>query len=219
MPYTTPSSGFLISFEGLEGSGKSTQIKILKKALTDLGKDVVLTREPGGTALAESLRQSLLSHDYIGMSARTELLLLMAARSDHIERVILPALERNQIVIVDRFIDASFAYQGFGREMGGQLVYSLHQSLGLWLRPHRSIFLDINLNDSFDRICARSEDHLDRIELESELFFSKVREGYLEIAKTDCSRYEILDAKLSVEQLHGDIMSIILKDLNEHNIS
>ena len=219
MPNTALSKGFLISFEGLEGSGKSTQINLLSNHLKEIGFSVLLTREPGGTALAEALRSLLLSHTHQKLSARSELLLLLAGRSDHIEQVIAPALARKQVVIVDRFIDASFAYQGYGRQMGGDFVKNLHETLGLWLTPNRSIFLDLSLQSSFERISVRSNNSPDRIESESEAFFARVREGYRTMAQNEPQRYCVFDASLEANALHKQIHTQILQDLYEYIIS
>ena len=219
MPNTALSKGFLISFEGLEGSGKSTQINLLSNHLKEIGFSVLLTREPGGTALAEALRSLLLSHTHQKLSARSELLLLLAGRSDHIEQVIAPALARKQVVIVDRFIDASFAYQGYGRQMGGDFVKNLHETLGLWLTPNRSIFLELSLQSSFERISVRSNNSPDRIESESEAFFARVREGYRTMAQNEPQRYCVFDASLEANALHKQIHTQILQDLHEYLIS
>jgi dTMP kinase len=215
----TLDKGFLVSFEGIEGSGKSTQIQLLAHALSLRGYHVVVTREPGGTSLAESIRGLFLSHKIEKISSRTELLLLLAARSDHIQKVITPALSRGDVVLVDRFIDASVAYQGYGRQLGGNYIRDLHQSLDLWLVPQRTFFLDLPLELSFRRIALRSAEPRDRIESESVLFFERVRQGYKESAELEYDRYRTVDACLAMELLHETLLAYLLRDFNEYCVS
>ncbi len=209
-------NGFLLSFEGIEGSGKSTQIPILAQNLSLRGYDVLITREPGGTFLAEDLRGLLLSHKTETISPRTELLLLLAGRSDHIDKVIAPALSEGKVVIIDRFIDASVAYQGYGRQLGGDYIRQLHQYLDLWLVPQCTFFLDLPLDLSFKRLDLRFQGHRDRMESEPALFFERVREGYKESAKLEPKRYRIVDASLPAEILHQTLLDSLLRDFDEY---
>lgn len=210
--------GFLISFEGLEGCGKSTQIELLRKALESRGYDVLVSREPGGTALAEKLRHILLeSKEH--MSSKTELLLLLAGRCDHLENVILPSLQSGRIVILDRFIDASLAYQGFGRDMGLAFIQQMHELLGLWAYlPQRTFLLEMPLDLSQKRVLERGQE-CDRIEKENRTFFQKVQKGYAECVKNDPERYYVIDGNHSVQNIHHDILERLLKDFYEYSLS
>ncbi len=191
--------GLFISFEGIEGVGKSTQTQLLKKSLESLGYTVVLSREPGGTDLGDSLRKCLLTEYSSSLSAQTELCILLASRIHHIDTLIKPALAKGLIVIVDRFIDASIAYQGFGRQLGMDLVEQAHQLFGLTIQPDLTFVLDLSVTHSRERTLARGES--DRIEKENDLFFQRVQEGYLNLAKMYPARIHVLDASMDKDAL------------------
>ena len=192
-------TGLLVTFEGIEGVGKSTQTQLLKDALNAQGIACYLTREPGGTDFGDALRACLLAEYTQPLDAQTELCLLLAARRHHLQTVIRPKLEQGNIVIVDRFIDASVAYQGYGRGLPIDLIETLHQALNLDLVPSITFLLDAPLEVSRERIKNRV--FFDRIEKEHNSFFINVRNGYLEIAKKDPKRVHILDACIKADLL------------------
>ncbi|NBV28314.1 dTMP kinase [bacterium] len=192
-------TGLLVTFEGIEGVGKSTQTQLLKDALTAQGLPCYLTREPGGTDFGDRLRACLLQEYAHPLDAQTELCLLLAARRHHLQTVIRPKLAQGDIVIVDRFIDASLAYQGYGRGLSVELIERLHRELNLDLTPSITFLLDAPLEVSRERIKNRI--FFDRIEREHNPFFINVRNGYLEIANNDPKRVHVLDACIQADLL------------------
>lgn len=186
--------GFFVTFEGVEGSGKSTQANALAERLRADGARVVVTREPGGTPLGERIRDILLDLGERGMLAETELLLYLASRAEHVARVVAPALDRGDVVISDRFGDASVAYQGGGRGLGSTLVESLNQVATRGVKPDVTFLLDLDPEEGLGRLCGRDGGSRDRIEAEELAFHRKVREAYLEAARREPSRFVVLDA-------------------------
>lgn len=184
----------LITLEGGEGVGKSTQERLLSEYLTACGLDVVRTREPGGTAVAEEIRQVLLTPRDAGLNARAEALLFAAARAEHVARVIRPALDRGAVVVCDRFLDSSVAYQGFGRELGPEFI----RDLSLWategLAPDLVIVLDLDPEVGLGRLSSA-----DRLEREPLAYHQRVRAGFLAIASGDPHRHAIVDASAPAE--------------------
>ncbi|CAG0910873.1 unnamed protein product, partial [Cyprideis torosa] len=175
--------GRFITFEGSEGVGKTTQIKNLARWFEERGREVVLTREPGGTELAERVRELVLDKSLPAMASDTELLLIYAARAEHVARVIKPALAAGKVVISDRFADASLAYQGYGRGIALERLQVLHHWVLQGFSPDLTLLLDMPVGEGMARARARSE--LDRFEQEHLDFFEKVREGYLSIAQAE----------------------------------
>lgn len=198
-------SGLFITFEGVEGSGKSTQARALAAHLTAGGASVVLTREPGGTALGERIRDVLLDLGERGMLAETELFLYLASRAEHVARVIAPALESGDIVISDRFGDASVAYQGGGRELGPSLVESLNEVATGCVKPDVTFLLDLDPEEGLRRLSGRGGGDRDRIETEAIAFHRRVREAYIQAAERDPSRFVILDAGLDEAEIAGTV--------------
>ncbi|MEE9334198.1 MAG: dTMP kinase [Granulosicoccaceae bacterium] len=192
------SRGQFISLEGLEGVGKTTNRLFIEKLLKQAGIEVVVSREPGGTELGESLRELLL-HGRAGMLAQTELLLMTASRSEHIDKVIEPALSQGHWVLSDRFTDASFAYQGGGRELGASVVTDLHLLMKADLQPNLTLLLDMPIEAGMARAASRGK--LDRIESEERAFFERARAAYLQRAAGDPQRIKIIDAGQSLEQV------------------
>jgi len=183
--------------EGVEGVGKSTQLAFLQAHIESLGHAVLMTREPGGTPLGESVRTLLLDPRYQGMHADAELLLIFAARAEHLARCIRPALRAGRWVVCDRFTDATFAYQGGGRGIPAARIARIESWVQGRLRPDRVLVLDLPPEEGARRVAGRGEQ--DRIERESLEFFQRVRDAYLERAASDPGRYRVVDASGDVE--------------------
>lgn len=196
------SRGKFITLEGLEGVGKTTNRLYLEAQLKAAGKDIVVSREPGGTELGESLRELLL-HGRAAMQAQTELLLMAASRCEHISKVIEPALARGQWVLSDRFTDASFAYQGGGRELGANVVADLHTLMQADLQPDLTLLLDMPIEEGMQRAANRGK--LDRIESEELAFFERARSAYLQRAADDAKRVKIIDASQSLDAVQSAV--------------
>jgi dTMP kinase len=199
-------TGLFITFEGGEGCGKSTQIAALKARLEALGKTVVQTREPGGTALGESVRK-LLQYDDAGqgMSPEAELLLFAASRAQHVRELIAPAIAEGQIVLCDRFLDSTTVYQGVARAIDSKKVDTINQFAIGDTNPDLTILIDLPPEIGLARVHARSDGQLDRMEKEAIGFFQAVRQGYLDLAKSEPKRFLVLDGSQSVEELETQI--------------
>jgi len=198
--------GIFITIEGGEGVGKSTNIAILDQFLRDQGIEIVVTREPGGTPLGEEIRELLLHNRSDRVSVMTELLLIFAARAQHISECIEPALAAGKWVLCDRFTDATYAYQSGGRGVEPDTVRRLEELVQGTLRPDYTILLDVSIATGMAR--ARGRGELDRIELETMDFFERVRASYLEQAGSDRRRYRIVDASVSMEEVQQQILNI-----------
>ncbi|MCK2148001.1 MULTISPECIES: dTMP kinase [Pseudomonadota] len=201
--------GQFITFEGTEGVGKSTQLANAADALKGLGVDVVVTREPGGTPMAESIRELLLAPRDEPVNETTELLLMFAARAQHLNNRILPALDRGQWVLCDRFTDATFAYQGGGRGVSSERIAMLENLVQGDVRPDHVILLDAPVETGMKR--ARSRGDLDRFEQEAVSFFQRIRDTYLERAQAAPDRYSVVDAAASLEQVTASIRDLVCK--------
>lgn len=199
-----------ISFEGIEGMGKSTQIQALYNFFIEQGFPVMKTREPGGSALGEDIRRCLLKTYPRPIDALTELSLLIAARRYHLKNVIEPALENGYIVLCDRFTDASRAYQGYGRGLGLDLVNQLHFKFSIMTEPDCTILLDGPVSLSRSRLHLRGV-ATDRIEQESTLFFEKVRAGYLEISQQSPERFLVVNASQNAATISQSVCEHIHK--------
>ena len=184
--------GRFITLEGGEGVGKSTNLQFIRDILLAQGIDLVLTREPGGTQLAEKIRGLLLEKSAETLTDQAELLLVFAARAQHVRHVILPALQRGQWVLCDRFTDATYAYQGGGRQLDTQLIAWLEQTVLADLSPDLTLLLDAPVETGLQRAQHRGE--LDRFESEQLAFFQRVRAAYLQRAARDPKRFRIIDA-------------------------
>ncbi|MEE3290589.1 MAG: dTMP kinase [Pseudomonadota bacterium] len=205
------SRGKFISIEGVEGAGKSTNIEAIKQYLVGKEIDFVVTREPGGTVLAEKIRRLLLHVSDDAPAELTELLLIFAARAQHIEKVIQPALENGRSVICDRFTDATYAYQGGGRGLKTSVIAELESMVQGELRPDLTIILDLDPEAGLVRAKERGE--LDRFETEKDEFFEKVRSAYLDIAISNPDRCFVINAGQSIEQVRADIINLLDKRL------
>jgi len=202
-----------ISFEGGEGSGKTTIIKQLKIDLEKQGFKVLQTREPGGSEIAEEIRQIILNIANVKMDPRTEALLYAASRRQHLVEVILPALQNGNIVLCDRFVDSSLAYQGYARGLGINQIYELNRFAIEDLLPGLTIYLDLDPKIGLRRIKDNNR-ACNRLDLESLEFHKKVREGYLLIAKQYPTRIKVVDGSLSKEKLYEGVKKIVLDYFN-----
>ncbi|MCR8921940.1 dTMP kinase [Dasania sp. GY-MA-18] len=195
--------GKLITVEGVEGVGKSTNIEFIAQHLRSAGIKVILTREPGGTPLAEDMRQLLLTPRDETVCDTAELLLMFAARAQHLNEVIKPALQRGDWVLCDRFTDATYAYQGGGREMGFDTIAKLEQLVQGDLRPHCTVLLDAPVEVGMAR--AKKRGALDRFEQEKMDFFERVRQAYLQLAQQHHQRFLVIDAAQQLPAVQADI--------------
>lgn len=213
--------GKFITFEGLDGSGKSTQIAKLARGLRARGLSVITTREPGGTTTGENIREVILHSATSGLSPYAEMALMFASRAQHIHQVILPALAEGQVVLCDRFTDSTEAYQGGGRKLGSKPVLQLHELLCGGLQPDLTILLDNDVNLTVERARRRNRQHKNkrpdkdenRFEQENRAFFSRVRNVYLAIAHREPQRVQIVDARGSPRETHAVIMELVRKKL------
>ena len=195
--------GRFITVEGIEGAGKSTNIRVIEQFLREKAIDLVTTREPGGTIYAELIRELLLSHQDESLDSNAELLLVFAARAQHLNQLILPALNQGKWVLSDRFTDATYAYQGAGRGLGVDKVALLETFVQGDTRPDLTLILDVPVDVGFGRVDARGE--RDRFESEQQQFFETVRSAYLERAEQSPDRYAVIDTTRDLEEIKHDI--------------
>ncbi|WOD12935.1 dTMP kinase [Pseudomonas sp. NyZ704] len=200
-------SGLFITFEGPEGAGKSTNLQVFAQALNAAGCQPLLTREPGGTPVAERIRDVLLSHHEERMCSDAELLLMFAARAQHLHALIKPALDAGRVVISDRFTDATYAYQGGGRGIPVERIASLETWVQGELRPDITVIFDVPVEVGMARARARSE--LDRFEVEEQSFFEAVRNTYLSRAAAEPQRYRVIDASGDLQQVAAAMQPVI----------
>lgn len=198
-----------ITFEGGDGSGKTTQIRALRDRLEAHGVDVLLTREPGGSTGAEEIRALILTGDFDRWSAMTELLLFNAARRDHIEKVILPALARGTIVLCDRFVDSTRAFQGVAGELSIDIVNQLHDMV-IGKDPDFTLVFDMDPAKALARTLARSGDEL-RMESKGETYQDKLRAAYLVMAQAEPQRFEVIDADGTVDEVAARLDAVLQK--------
>lgn len=201
--------GRFITVEGGEGAGKSTNISFIRQYLRATGKEVVVTREPGGTPLGERIRTLLLDHNQDRMSADAELLLMFAARAQHIDQVIHPALAAGRWVVCDRFTDATYAYQGGGRGITHDRIAAIESWVQQDLRPDLTILLDISVDEGLVRAHQRSSP--DRFEREQRAFFTRVRDAYVDLARCQPERMHIVDASQSLATVQQQIGKVLDK--------
>ena len=200
-------SGLFLTFEGPEGAGKSTNLQIFAQALRQAGCDPLVTREPGGTPVAERIREVLLSHHEEAVCSDAELLLMFAARAQHLHQLIIPALKQGRVVISDRFTDATYAYQGGGRGVDSQRIAVLESWVQAELRPDLTLIFDVPVEVGMSRARARSA--LDRFEVEQQDFFERVRRTYLDRAAAHPERYRIIDASGDLDQVAAAMQPVI----------
>lgn len=207
--------GFFISFEGMEGCGKSTHVALLAQALQRQGYEVLATREPGGTAIGQTLRQILLNPANAPLATGAELLLMLADRAQHVHEVIAPGLHADKVVISDRFVDSTTAYQGYGRGIEQGILYQLNAFACNGFMPALTLLLDVPVNEGLRRATRRRGDMspADHFEAESVAFHERVRDGFLAVARSEPHRIIVLDSQRPAEEIHQEILSIVLDRL------
>jgi dTMP kinase len=211
---------FFITFEGIEGCGKTTQIKRLASTLHEQGHTVVLTREPGGCSIADQVRAILLDAENRAMVPLTELLLYAAARAQHVAEVVSPALSSERIVLCDRFTDATLAYQGYGRGLDRNLLRRLNRLATGGITPDLTILMDCPVATGLARATARISktkgDREERFELESLQFHERIRHGYLRLAQREPGRFLVIDGSRGIDETAGEIGRAVLARLPGH---
>lgn len=205
--------GFFVTVEGGEGAGKTSAIRSITKTVERLGYEVVCTREPGGIPIAEQIRAVILDKNNISMDGRTEALLYAAARRQHLAEKVIPALQSGKVVVCDRFIDSSLAYQGYARGLGMDEILAINQfAVEQWM-PELTFYMDVRPEVGLERILADQHRELNRLDLESRSFHEKVREGYLEVLKRFPERIVQVDAEQEMKQVHQQIEQILNQKL------
>lgn len=208
-------TGLFITLEGIDGCGKSTQIDMLARALKGRGLGCIITREPGGTALGEQVRALLVSDASVGVSAKTELFLIAAARAQHVAELISPAIEAGRIVISDRYIDSTVAFQGYGRGLDLAMMREVNRFATGGLMPDLTILLDLEPNLARARLSARPVGGLlGALDDEKPDFHERVRDGYLKLAAAEPSRIRTIDASQSAGEIHREALGLVLPLLN-----
>lgn len=197
--------GLFITFEGPDGAGKTTQLRLLAERFAQEGYNVLCTREPGGTGISDKIREMLLDPAHREMHARTEALLYAAARAQHVAEVIGPALQSGKIVLCDRFVDSSLAYQGRGRGLPLDMLYIINDFATDKLKPDLTLLLDISPQEGTARVDKRGGGRRDRIEEEAECFRQRVRQGFRELAGLYAARIVYIDAGRPLEDVHAEI--------------
>lgn len=205
----------LITFEGIEGSGKTTQIELLSNHLEQKGHPIIRTREPGGTAFGEALRSVLLKKGF-HVFPLSELLVFMAMRAQHMEEVIMPALQDGITVICDRFVDATYAYQGYGRKIDLGVIETLNRLVTKGIRPNLTILMNVSAERGLKRKAASSQ--MDRIEEEDISFHQKIKKAYEKLAKEDPKRFFVVDGALKADVIHGIIREKVNNVLKSYGI-
>ena len=195
------SKGFLVSLEGPEGAGKTSVLEAIIPILEDRGIEVLSTREPGGVLIGEKIREVILDPSHTEMDAKTELLLYIASRRQHLVEKVLPALEAGKLVIMDRFIDSSVAYQGFGRGLDKEAIDWLNEFATDGLKPDLTLYFDIEVEEGLARIAANSDREINRLDMEGLDLHRKVRQGYLSLLEKEANRIVKIDASLPLDQV------------------
>ena len=202
-------NGLFITLEGIEGAGKSTIARWVCEWLGRHGRRAILTREPGGTPLAERVRQIVLERGEEQLSAATETLLMFAARGIHLENLIRPALARGDCIVCDRFTDATRAYQGGGREVDPAWIESLAARVQAGLQPHCTLLLDLPVPMGLERARSRHAGAPDRFEAEAQAFFERVRAAYLELARREPKRIHVIDASAPLAAVQSQVAAVL----------
>ena len=202
-----------ITFEGPEGAGKTTIINMVTEEFQKRGLDFISTREPGGIRIAESIRNIILDPENTEMDIRTEALLYAAARRQHLAEKVLPALEEGKIVLCDRFIDSSLAYQGVGRGIGIDEIYQINEFAINGLMPQVTIYFDLDPKIGLQRVHQADEREINRLDLEELDFHLKVQSGYYEIIKREPNRFKVIDASRSIEEVYEATLQAVLEKI------
>lgn len=206
--------GLFITFEGNDGSGKSSALQTVKQELLDLGYDVIYTREPGGSPIAEKIREVILDKDNLGMDPKTEALLYAASRREHIVKTILPALEAGKVILCDRFLDSSLAYQGYSRDLGCENVLEMNQFATEGLYPDLTILVCTRPEIGMSRI-KKDERDMDRLELEKMTFHNKVYDGYIALSEKFKDRIVVINGEQTKEQVLSDVKNVLYPFIKE----
>lgn len=203
--------GYLITIEGADGTGKSTVIEAVRNYFEKRGIEILTSREPGGVRISEAIRDLLLTSAYTEMDARTEALLFAAARRQHFVEKILPALHENRVIVLDRFLDSSIAYQGYAREIGAEEVENINDFALQGYRPDLTLLLDMDVDEALGRIAANPNREVNKLDREKREFHLKVREGYLRIAASPANRTRIrpVDASRTPEEVARQVICIL----------
>ncbi|PID01141.1 dTMP kinase [Sporosarcina sp. P2] len=212
-------AGLFISFEGPEGAGKTTVLQAIAERLLAQGQDVIMTREPGGIPIAEKIREVILDSNHSTMDGKTEALLYAAARRQHLVEKIIPALQQNKIVLCDRFIDSSLAYQGFARKLGIDEVLAINLFAIEEYMPDCTIFFDVPPEVGLARIWRDKEREQNRLDLEKMEFHEQVYKGYQEVMLRDEGRIQIVDAQQLPAQVIENVWEIVSMEVNLHKNS
>ncbi|WP_303968659.1 dTMP kinase [Sporosarcina ureae] len=212
-------AGLFISFEGPEGAGKTTVLQEITDRLRAQGQDVVMTREPGGIPIAEKIREVILDSNHDAMDSKTEALLYAAARRQHLVEKIIPALEQGKIVLCDRFIDSSLAYQGFARELGIENVLAINLFAIEQYMPDCTIFFDVPPEVGLARIWKDKDRERNRLDLEKMDFHKRVYKGYQEVMRLDSERIQVVDAQQTPAQVVENVWRIVSSEVNIHKDS
>ena len=203
------SKGFLVSLEGPEGAGKTSVLEALIPILEDRGVEVLTTREPGGVLIGEKIREVILDPSHTEMDPKTELLLYIASRRQHLVEKVLPALEAGKLVIMDRFIDSSVAYQGFGRGLDIDAIDWLNEFATDGLKPDLTLYFDIEVEEGLERIAANSDREINRLDMEGLDLHRKVRQGYLSLLEKEADRIVKIDASLPLDQVIANTQQLL----------
>lgn len=203
------SKGFLVSLEGPEGAGKTSVLEALIPVLEDRGVEVLSTREPGGVLIGEKIREVILDPSHTEMDPKTELLLYIASRRQHLVEKVLPALATGKLVIMDRFIDSSVAYQGFGRGLDIEAIDWLNEFATDGLKPDLTLYFDIEVEEGLARIAANSNREINRLDMEGLDLHRKVRQGYLSLLEKEADRIVKIDASLPLDQVIANTQQLL----------
>ncbi len=208
--------GFFITFEGIEGAGKSIQVEILASHLHEEGYAVKVTREPGGTRVGEQIRAITHNQENVDLEATTEAYLMAAARAQHVEQIIYPSLEAGKVVVCDRFVDSSIAYQGYGRKLGAEKIAKLNEMAVNGAIPDLTFLLNISPLIGIKRR-HKSLKPKDRLDLQQKDFYERVSQGFLKLAEVEPERFIIINAEKSIEQVAGEIWETVKNRLITRN--